>query len=134
MAKISTKDWRKLPVKDWNVTTFHAFLIDKNKEEYGVDYVPFGKGPISKRWTTEKGQLKQAITKYGNEVVLSFINEAFENHRFNPDFPTLSFGFMYAYMRNDLQRAQVDYLKRVERAKAIEEAESQAEDIEEDWF
>jgi hypothetical protein len=134
MAKISTKDWRKLPVKDWNVSTFHAFLIDKNKEEYGVDYVPFGKGPISKRWTTEKGQLKQAITKYGPEVVLSFINTAFENHKFNPEFPTLSFGFMYAYMRNDLQRAQVDYHKRVERAKAIEEAEAQSEDVSDDWF
>jgi hypothetical protein len=134
MTKPKAKDWRARPVKDWNVTTFHAFLIDKNKEEYGVDYVPFGKGPISKRWTTEKGQLKQAITKFGNEVVLSFINEAFENHRFNPDFPTLSFGFMYAYMRNDLQRAQVEYIKRLERAKAIEEAEAQSDEVEEDWF
>lgn len=134
MPKISTKDWRKLPVSDWNVTTFHAFLIDKNKEQFGVDYVPFGKGPISKRWATEKGQLKNAINKHGNEVVLAFINECFEGRKLNPDFPTLSFGFMYAYMRDDLQRAEVAYHRRVERAKAMEEAEASEENVSDDWF
>jgi hypothetical protein len=132
MPKIDAKDWQKRPVTDWNVTTFHAYLIDKNREQFDVDYVPFGQGPISKRWATEKGQLKNAINKFGNGVVLAFINECFEGRKLNPEFPTLSFGFMYAYMRDDLQRAEVAYKKRVERAKAIDESE--ATEVDEDWF
>jgi hypothetical protein len=130
MAKISTKDWRNLPIADWNTTTFHEYLKDRNREAHQVDYVPFGRGPISNRWSTEKGQLKNAINKYGNEVILAFIDKCFENHKFNPAYPTLSFGFIYAYLRTELERAEVDVRKRQERARIIEETP----EVDDEWF
>lgn len=132
MTKPKANDWQARDLEDWNVTTFHAYLIDRNRELYGIDYVPFGKGPVSKRWSTEKGQLKQAITKHGPEVVKGFIDKCFETHRFNPDFPTLSFGFMYAYLRDNLQRAEVDVRKRKQHEEAIDEAEPT--EIDDEWF
>lgn len=132
MPKTKSNDWRNRELTDWNVTTFHAYLIETNREKYGVEYLPFGSGPVSKRWATEKGQLKQAVTKHGPEVVKAFIDRCFESHRFNPDFPSLSFGFMYAYMRNELTRAEVAVAKQKEIETAIEDSDTK--NIDEEWF
>lgn len=130
MTKPRANDWQARAIEEWNVTTFHAYLADRNYEEYGTEYVPFGKGPVSRRWSTEKGQLKQAINKYGNEVVLAFIDKCFETHKFNPKFPSLSFGFMWAYKRNELQRAQLELRKKKDREEAIQKET----EVDEDWF
>lgn len=131
MAKISTKDWRNLPLEKWNVTTFHAYLSDMNKEKYGVSYVPFGHGPTSKRWATEKGQLKTELSKNGPAVMKRYIDLCFESHSFNPKYPCLSFGFMYAYKRTELARAERDEKKTKKRE---ETAERNREEIEDEWF
>lgn len=130
MAKISAKDWRKLPLEDWNVSTFHAYLIDMNKEKYGIDYVPFGKGSVGNRWRTEQGQLKNAQKRHGNEVLRRFIDLCFETHKFNPKFPTLSFGFIFSYKRNELAQAQAE----MARSKRREESAKAAEEVGEEWF
>ena len=132
-AKPKANDWQARPLEDWNVTTFHAYLIDTNKEKYGTTYAPFGNGPESRRWSTEKGQLKQAITKHGNEVVKAFIDKCFESHRFNPEYPTLSFGFMWAYLRDNVARAELDVKRSQKRESVVEEVEVEQE-IEEGWF
>jgi hypothetical protein len=98
-------DWRNRDISDWNVSTFHAYLIDKNTELFSAEYVPFGKGPISRRWQTEKGQMKQAITAYGNVVLRAFIARCLKRHKPSADFPHINFGFMYAYMRDEMARA-----------------------------
>ena len=108
IPKIDSKDWRNLTLDKWNVSTFHAYLIDRNLEEYGATYLPFGQGPISKRWAQEKGQLKLACQKYGNNVIKLYIDKCFANHKYNPRFPVLSFGFMYSYMRNELAASEVE--------------------------
>lgn len=124
----STKDWRNLPLDKWNVTTFHVYLTDRNREEYDVTYVPFGQGPISKRWVQEKGQLKQAIQKYGNDVVKLYIDKCFVNHKYNAQFPVLSFGFCWTYMRNELAQAEVE-------AKTVSEnTDIPTTTIDESWF
>lgn len=130
MPKPKANDWKARAIEDWNVTTFHAYLIDLNREKYGVTYTPFGKGAESKRWSTEKGQLKQAINKHGNEVTKEFIDLCFEKHRLNPQFPTLSFGFMWSYLRDNVGRAEI----RVNKRKVVERTKEK-QDIEgEDWF
>lgn len=128
MTKISTKNWRELPIEKWNTTSFHAYLIDRNLEAYGATYVPFGHGPISRRWVQEKGQIKQAIQKHGNDVVKLYIDKCFVNHKFNPQFPVLSFGFMYTYMRNELASAEV------EARNVSENTDVPTETIDESWF
>lgn len=131
-SKPKANDWKARDIEDWNVTTFHAYLIESNKEKYGIEYVPFGQGPISRRWSTEKGQLKQAITKHGNEIVKAFIDKCFESHRYNPEFPTLSFGFMWAYLRDTLQRAEAEVQRRQKREAIVDDEEQN--DTGEDWF
>lgn len=119
MAKTSKKDWRNVPIEEWTVSTFHAYLIEMNKEKYRTEYMPFGKGAIRQRWGTEQGQLKTAQGKYSNELLKRFIDRCFETHRTNPKYPCLPFGFMWAYKRDELNRA----IKDVEERKVKESAE-----------
>lgn len=130
--KLSTKNWKELPIDKWTVTTFHEYLIYKNKEKYGAIYVPFGQGPISQRWVVEKGQIKQAYEKYGKEVILKYIDKCFETHRYNPKFPVMSFGFCWAYKRNELSIANTEVKKAEERAEMAERSDSTQ--IDEEWF
>ena len=69
-----TADWRNLPLADWNCTTFTAYLEDRTRELYGVEYLPGGGGAKNVRWSREKGMMKQAQTKYGNTVLRKFID------------------------------------------------------------
>jgi hypothetical protein len=136
-TRVSTKDWRNLPLEKWNVTTFHVYLKDRNIEKYGVEeYVPFGRGPVGRRWSQEKGQIKWAINKYGNEVVKLFIDKCFVVHKFNPRFPVLSFGFMFTYMRDELASAEFEVkLQNGDRQVKTDESDTNhAENIDEDWF
>lgn len=132
MPRVKASDWKARSIEDWNVTTFHAYLIDINEEKHDVVYVPFGSGPIARRWSTEKGQLKQAITKHGPEAVKAFIDKCFETHRFNPEFPVLSFGFMWAYLRDNMARAEVELRKQKQRTEAAEA--SDIDEVDEEWF
>lgn len=130
MTKPKTTDWQNRPVEDWTNVTVHEYLKALNKEKYGVDYVPFGKGSIGQRWATERRNIRLELEKKGPEVIKRYVDRCFNAHKFNPKFPTLSWGFMYSYMRNELERAQVDVKKASERRNQAE----QSEDIDEDWF
>lgn len=135
--KPKATDWQNRDISDYNVSTYHQLLIDKNEELYGVDYQPFGKGSVSTRWQTEKGQLKQAQGKHGNAVLKRYIEICFANHRFNPKYPCLAFGFMIAYMRNELTQAQAEIAREQKRANAKQEAaekQPEATDIDSGWF
>ncbi|PAE24014.1 hypothetical protein [Bacillus sp. 7894-2] len=132
MPKISTKDWRNLSIEKWNTSTIHAYLIDRNKELYGVTYEPFGSGPVSRRWATEKGQIKNALTTYGAPVVKEYIDRCFASHKLNPKYPVLSFGFMFSYLRTELQQAELSVKRKQQRAEAVEAEE--ANGVDEEWF
>lgn len=118
-------DWRNFPLDQWNTTTLHAYLIDKNAELFDAEYVPFGKGAISQRWRTEKGQLKQAQAALGNTVLLAFIDRCLATHTPKADFPHVNFGFMWAYRRDEVPRANAEVSAQQRRQSA--EAEIQAE-------
>lgn len=130
--KVSTKDWRNLPIERWNTTTVHAYLIDINKEKYGATYLPFGKGTVKQRWSTEKGQVKNALNTYGPDVIREFIDICFAKHRTTDQFPTMTFGYIFTYYRPELQQAEV----RVKKRKAREEVANQNEntEVDDEWF
>lgn len=126
------KDWRNRDVENWNVTTFHAYLIEMNKEKYGVTYVPFGKGPVSARWRLEQGQLKNSIKQYGKPTIKRFIDICFKGRQFNPKFPTLSYGFMFAYMRTELSQAEAEETRKQRYEDAGEAIDNG--NVDTDWF
>ncbi|RSL28950.1 hypothetical protein D7Z54_33785 [Salibacterium salarium] len=118
-------DYPDKPIAEWNVNHWHRYLIDKNAELFDAEYIPFGKGPISQRWRTEKGQLKQAQAALGNTVLLAFIDRCLATHTPKPDFPHVNFGFMWAYRRDEVSRANAEVSTQQRRQEA--EAEIQAE-------
>jgi hypothetical protein len=110
---------RKYPDKstaEWNVADFHAYLADENKRRFGVEYSPFGRGSKGQRWGFEQGSLKKALTTYGADVVKRFIDESFAEYASTPDFPCMTWGFVYAYRDRGLQRAQVEARREKERS------------------
>lgn len=120
------KDWRNRPIETWNVASFCAYLTDKHRELYGVDYVPM------RGWRAEQGILGALIgtqsrtapkpRTVSNEAVKRFIDETFENYRPTAQYPGTSFGFMYTYRKHDWQRIQADELARARRKTSVEEA------------
>lgn len=134
MPKISTKDWRNLPTDQWNVTSFHAFLIDETKRRFDAEYVPGGGGPKSQRWAAEKGMLKREIERRGPEVVRKFIEICWrEYYTPNPDkYPFPSFGFMLGWLDRHWTEAEREVKKEKERTELAERSESTQIDTE--WF
>src|SRR5699024_8250060 len=137
MAKKATRklppanDWQARDIEDWNATTFHAYLADKLKEMFGCEYVPF------RGWQAEKGMLGRLIGTRGRAgthnkaTIKRFIDEGFKSYKPTPQYPGTSFGFLYSYRRNILQRLEAQE-RREERDK---QAEMTAEDYDRlsDW-
>ena len=134
MKKISTKDWRNLPIEKWNTTTVHAFLIDETKRRFDVEYIPGGGGPKSKRWSAEKGMIKRELDRRGAEVVRKFIEICWrEYYTPNPDkFPFPNWMFMCSYMDRNWTEAEREVKKENERSELAER--SGIEGVDENWF
>lgn len=95
--KITRRDWRNLPLDKWNVSTFHAFIADRNRELYGVEtYIPM------RNWAFEQGSLKRAITQYGVETVKALFDVAFREYRPTREYPLLTAGFVLCYRAGTL--------------------------------
>lgn len=126
MARIKSDDWRNLPIENWNINSFHAYIIERTAELYVHTYAPGGSGSKSNRWMREKGMLKQAQERYGNRVLREFLDVCWREYRTNkPDeFPYPSFTFMYAYMDRYFNEAQAAVAKGM--AKAQREAQAEA--------
>lgn len=123
--KPSQYDWQARDITDWNANTFLAYIADKTKELYGVDYAPGGQGAKSARWSRERGMLKQAIGKYGNAVLKRFIEICWREYRTNKpeQFPYPTVVFMISYMDRYFARAQSEVAqekRRREQTKASE--------------
>lgn len=134
MAKISTKDWRNLPIEKWNTTTVHAFLIEETKRLFDGEYVPGGKGSKSQRWTAEKGMIKRELGAKGTDVVRKFIEICWREY-FTPDpdkYPYPTFGFMLGYMDRYWTQAMTEVAKEEQRKVSEDNADS-LEDLA-DWI
>ncbi|MBG9788736.1 hypothetical protein [Brevibacillus laterosporus] len=87
------KAWREREIADWNTTTFTEYLRDRHAELYGLPYVP------ARGWRAEQGMIKRMLDEHGAEVVKRFIDGCFRTYKPTRQYPTLTFTFMYTYMR-----------------------------------
>jgi hypothetical protein len=98
VAKITAaqrKDWRTLPLTDWNPLTFHAYFADMNREHYGIDeYLP------TRNWGFEQRQLKVAIESHGAVTLKAAFDEMFRTYRPTREYPILTAGFAISYRLN----------------------------------
>ena len=125
-------DWQARDIEDWNVTTFHAYMVDKHKEMFGCEYVPF------RGWQAEKGMLGRLIgtrTRAGTHdkaMIKRFIDEGFKSYKPTPQYPGTSFGFLYSYRRNILQQLEAEE----GRKESVKQAEMTAEEYDRlsDWL
>jgi hypothetical protein len=89
------RDWRILPLADWNVMTFLAYFAGMNAELYGAEtYLPM------RNYAFEQGALKRAITLHGPEVLREACDEAFRTYKPTRDYPLLTAGFAISYRIN----------------------------------
>jgi len=131
------KDWRNRDLSDWNVVSFTEYLRDKHREQFGVDYAPFGG-----KWAIEQGILGDLIGTQSrtnpkpraasNAAVKRFIDETFAQYKPTAQYPGTSFGFMWIYRKNVWQQIQAEELARESREQAVEEAPTLDELT--DWF
>src|SRR5690625_2194750 len=105
--------------------TFTEYLRDKHREQFGIEYAPFGG-----RWATEQGMIGRLIgtrAKKGTHskaVVKRFIDEAFRTYKPTAQYPGTNFGFIYSYRRNILQRLEAEEVASKRAEKAREDAPS----------
>ena len=129
-------DWQARNIEDWNVTTFHAYMADKHRELFGCEYVPF------RGWQAEKGMIGRLIgtrTKEGTHdkaLIKRFIDEGFKSYKPTPQYPGTSFGFLYSYRRNILQRLEAEDATKERRKESTKRSEMTAEDYDRlsDWL
>lgn len=134
-------DWQAREIDDWNVTTFHAYLTDKHREMFGCEYVPF------RGWQAEKGMIgrligtRQRKGTHDKALIKRFIDEAFKTYKPTKDYPGTSFGFIYSYRRQILQRLEAEQTRKQaekERLAKVEEWARKNSDNDDDglteWF
>lgn len=90
------KDWRNLPLADWNVLTFHAYFTEMNHDLYGVEYAPM------RNWRFEQALLKHAIDEHSPTILRAAFDECFRTYRPTREYPLLTAGFAVAYRINSI--------------------------------
>jgi hypothetical protein len=109
------KDWRNLPLADYNTLTIQSMVTDLNRERYGIDvYIPSAGG-----FRFEQGVIKRALTLYGAEALRETIERAFAEHHVTPKYPQLTAGFLITYM---LPRIMAQVLAEGKRKERVEQA------------
>lgn len=108
------KDWRNLPLADWNTLTVQVMITELNRERYGVEtYIPM------QTWAFEQGVIKRALTLYGTGPLRETIERAFAEHRVTMQYPQLTAGFLITYM---LPRIMPQVLANGQRKERAEQA------------
>jgi hypothetical protein len=91
-------DWRNRELPDWTVGTFRAYLIERHQEILKVPYYPF------RSWQVDQKMLRTCLQEHGPEITKAFIDEALETYKPTSDYPGTSFGFIFSYKNNILQK------------------------------
>lgn len=135
-AKISTKDWRNLPIEKWNTTTVRTYLIHLTEEKFGVAYEPTGAGSKNQRWVRENAMIKQAIANYGAAELKRFIEICIEKYSPKPQYPYMTFTFAWSYMRENMPivQAEIEKERAKERRKQDAKEAVEAAEIDEGFF
>lgn len=114
--RINRKDWRNLPLEQWNTLTFTVYFTDMNAELYGVKYLPM------RNWRFEQAQIKRALDAHGPELLKAAFDECFRTAKPTPEYPILTAGFCVSYRINSILPRLIAEKQRKERR---EEAESE---------
>ncbi|EKS8371793.1 MULTISPECIES: hypothetical protein [Bacillus cereus group] len=107
MTRISTKDFRNLPIEKWNVTTFREYLKHEHEERYKIPYV-------TRSHAMEGRMLKSFIAEHKPEATKQFIDACFADYKPTREYPGLNFAFMYSYMRFRLLPRVLEEIRRKE--------------------
>jgi len=120
--KIDKKDWRNLPLDQWNTATVLAYFADSNREQFGVDtYLPM------RNWAFERALVKRALDQYGAEILRQAFDECFRTYRPTREYPILTAGFCVAYRINAIiPRLQAEEKARAEAERKRKEAAANA--------
>jgi hypothetical protein len=105
MTRISTKDFRNLPIEKWNVTTFREYLKHEHEERYKISYV-------TRSYAMEGRMLKAFIAEHKPEATKRFIDVCFADYKPTREYPGLNFAFMYSYMRSRLLPRVLEEIRR----------------------
>jgi len=105
MTRISTKDFRNLPIEKWNVTTFREYLKHEHEERYKIPYV-------TRSHAMEGRMLKAFIADHKPEATKRFIDACFADYKPTREYPGLNFAFMYSYMRSRLLPRVLEEIRR----------------------
>ncbi|PRT35309.1 hypothetical protein [Bacillus wiedmannii] len=105
MTRISTKDFRNLPIEKWNVTTFREYMVHVHVMKYKIAYV-------TRNYAVEGRMLKAFIAEHGPEATKRFIDACFADYKPTREYPGLNFAFMYSYMRSRLLPRVLDEIRR----------------------
>jgi len=132
------KAWAERDIAEWNVASFCAYLTDKHREMFGIDYAPM------RGWRTEQGILGGLIGTQSrtapkprtasNEDVKRFIDETFATYTPTTQYPGTSFGFMWTYRKTDWQRICAASMAQARRAEAVKAGENDDWEAVEAWL
>ena len=106
-------NWKERELKDWNATTFRAYLKDMHEEHFGIPYV-------TNNYGMEGKLIKTMYEEHGQEITKQFIDRCMEEYKPTEQYPGINFAFMYSYMRN---RVLPKLLKKQVRQKRDEKIE-----------
>lgn len=113
---MTTKKYNEKDVDKWTTNDFLAYLVDRHVELYGTEYVPPGRN-----WQAERGLIGNLIgtrgkngkpRKYEPAVVKAFIDECFRKHRCTPQYPMVSFTWLWKWKTAEWARVLAEHEKR----------------------
>lgn len=95
----ATANYAELPYPKWTVTTLGAYCKARHEAVLKLPYEPF------RNYGAESRMMKQALHKYGAEVVALAYDFELKQYRPSPQYPGFSFGFAWSWRKNAFSRA-----------------------------
>lgn len=95
----ATANYAELPYSKWTVTTLGAYCKARHEEVLRLPYEPF------RNYGAESRMMKEALFKYGAEVVALAYDFELKQYRPSPQYPGFSFGFAWSWRKEAFQRA-----------------------------
>jgi len=118
------KEWKNRSVSDWNAISFRNYMMDLHEERFKLPY-------ITNNIAAENKNIKRMFDEFGKETTKVFIDLCFEEYRPSPQYPNLSFFFMYSWMR---ERVLPQAIKKVQAMAQAEEQQSISLEDASKWF
>jgi hypothetical protein len=114
--KPKAHEWKLRELKDWNATTFRAYLRDKHVERFGIPYT-------ARNVRMEAAMIRRMIDEHGPAITKAFIDRCMEVYRPTESYPGINFAFMVGYMK---ERYLPPILREYKQKEILEKAREQA--------